>query len=236
MKNTSSIDFATLNIIYKKYKYHLIYISVIIVCFIVLIFFTLPEFSQISQMGKERKIEEEKLKVLKNNLGILQGTDNTLLESQLQAVTTALPESKDYEGILNAISLASSKSGASLNDYEFGVGSLSGDVTPAAGFPYINLELIISASQEQTVSFLKSLSETVPLSQITSIKQTPGRTSIDMIFYYKSSIPGSVSEGTALSNLNSEDKELVSKISLWNTSLSGSPVEDQAGTPSASPF
>ena len=100
MKNTSSIDFATLNIIYKKYKYHLIYISVIIVCFIVLIFFTLPEFSQISQMGKERKIEEEKLKVLKNNLGILQGTDNTLLESQLQAVTTALPESKDYEGMI----------------------------------------------------------------------------------------------------------------------------------------
>ena len=238
-----SIDIATLNIIYKKYREHIIYLGIIMVCFLVFVFLTIPKISQIGVVRQERKTAEEKLKVLKNNMSILQNTDDNLLELQLQAVSEALPESKDFEGILNAISLASSKSGASLNDYKFGVGALSDSTTPAAGYPYVQLTLDIRANQAQSIAFLKSISETIPLSQITNVTETSGSTSVDMLFYYKSSIPEDLSKSAALTSISQKDKDLISIISTWNTSLinvvSENPPDNSATSSpsfSSSPF
>lgn len=233
MKN--SIDIATLNIIYKKYKEHIIYLGIITVCFLIFIFITIPNVSRIEVVKQERKAEEEKLKVLSNNMIILQNTDNNLLESQLQTVSGALPESKDFEGILNAISLASGKSGASVNDYSFGVGALSDQTTTATGYPYIQLALSIRASQTQAIAFLKNISETVPLSQITSVTETSGNASIDMLFYYKSSPSEDLSRMSALNRLSQKNIDLISTISTWNTSLINTAPEDSTSNNSTTP-
>ncbi|MEK7559182.1 MAG: hypothetical protein AAB521_02645 [Patescibacteria group bacterium] len=238
MKNNSSIDIATLNILYKKYKEHIIYLGIIAVCLLIFVFFTIPKISEVSVIGQERKAEEEKLKVLKNNSNILQNTDDSVLDEDLGVVSNALPEGKDFEGILNAISLASSKSGASLKDYDFGVGALSDSETSEAGYPNIKLTLEVDASQAQVVSLLKYLSETVPLSQITGIKKSSGSTSIDMVFYYKSSIPpNNNSENIALTALNQIDNDLISTLSTWRTSFISVVIDPSASiSSSTSPF
>lgn len=219
MKDKYNIDITTLKIIYKKYKEHIIYLGIIMVCLLVFVYFTIPKISQIGEVGKERKAEEEKLKVLKNNMSILQNADDNILESQFQTVLEVLPESKDFEGIFNAISLASGKSGASISDYELGVGELSDSTTPVAGYPYLQLALDIRANQAQTIAFLKNISETVPLSQIISISETSGNTSVDIVFYYKPTAPEDIIKSSALKSLSQSDLDLISTLSMWNTSF-----------------
>lgn len=237
MKNKNNIDIATLNIIYKKYKEHIIYMGIIIVCLLVFVFLTIPKISQIGMIGQERKAEENKLKILKDNVAIIQNTDDSLLESQLQTVTDALPESKDFEGILNAISLASSKSGASLNDYNLGIGELLDSKSPTTGYPFIKLSLDIQANQVQTIAFLKNILETVPLSQITSVSETLGHASVDVTFYYKPSLPEDLSKNATLVDINQSDKDLISTISTWNTSLVNVVLDNSASSSStSSPF
>lgn len=237
MKDKYNIDIATLSVLYKKYKEHITYLGIILVCFLVFIFFTIPKISQIGAVRQERKAEEEKLKVLKKNISILQNTDNNLLESQLKAVLDALPESKDFEGILNAISLASSKSGASLSDYNFGVGDLLDLTTPTANYPYIKLTLNINANQAQTISFLKNMSETVPLSRVESVTETTGSTKVDMLFYYKASVLEGLSKSAVLIDISQSDKDLISAISTWNTSLINVVFDNSASSSSiSSPF
>lgn len=235
MKNKNSIDIATLSIIYKKYKEHIIYLAIIVVCILIFVFLTIPKISQIGIISQERKAEEEKLKILKNNVSILQNTDDSLLESQVQAVSSALPENKDFEGILNAISLASSKSGASLSDYDFGVGELSDQTTPTVGYPYIKLTLNIKANQAQTISFLKNISETVPLSQVSSITEILGSTSVEMFFYYKASIPDDLSKSVALNNMSESDRDLISTLSMWGNYTPGIISDNSASSSSSAP-
>lgn len=237
MKDKYNIDISTLKIIYKKYKEHIIYIGIILVCILAFVYFTIPKISQIKEVGEERKAEEEKLKVLKNNLSILQNTNDILLESQLQTVLSVLPESKDFEGIFNAISIASGKTGASLSDYELGVGDLSDSATPEKGYPYLQLKLSIRANLAQTISFLKTILETAPLSQVLSISETSGNTSVDMVFYYKPTVPEDIVKSPTLTNLSQSDLELISTISKWNNSImSEDPSEDSSGSnPSDAP-
>lgn len=237
MKNSSSVDIATLTILYKKYKEHIIYLAVIAVCFLVLVFLTLPKLSEISTSGQERKEEEKKLEILKTNSRILQETSESDLDERLKIASSALPESKDFEGILNALSVASSKSGASLKDYEFGVGSLSETESTTQSYPSIGLSLDVSASQAQLTALLKNLSETLPLSEVTGIKGTSSNTSIDMVFYFKASASSdSFTETTPLSDLSDEDKKLMSTLDSWQTFFANVPEFTSSSSASTTPF
>ena len=54
-------------------------------------------------------------------------------------VSSALPEDKDFEGIINAISIAAGKSGASLDDYDFAVEVLRMLLLSVGGYPFLTL-------------------------------------------------------------------------------------------------
>ncbi len=235
MKEKINIGVETLRIIYSRYKKYMIYWGVILVCFFVFVFFVVARIIEIPKLSKERSVELGKFKILNNNLTLLRAISESDLDSKFEVASKALPSNKDFQGIINAISLASSKSGASLNDYSFYVGDLSKGSDVKSGFPFVKLTLTLKGTPRQTVSFLKNLSETFPLSEVESITQKGGTVSITTFFYYKSAVPSNYSGSRRLAGISTDHAMLIEKISSWDTSFA-SFLAQPSGTSSASPF
>lgn len=214
-----NIDIETIKLIYKNYKVHIRYGAIILICFLVFAIISVPKMFQISGLLDARKNEEKKLEVLNKNYRLLTSIEEGILDFQLQTAVSALPEGKDFVGIINAISLASGKSGVSLDDYNFQVGSVIDKTFSVEGFPFMKLSLVVRASPQQLDNFLQSLSNTSPLSEVTSIKQTSGTTNLEAVFYFKPSVPSNMSDVDELNDLSSKEKDLLNTISSWNNFL-----------------
>lgn len=230
----TNIDIETLRIIYGKYRRNIIYIGVIIVCILVFALYTIPSLLSISGLSEQRRIEEEKLATMNKNLSFLRNTNEKTLENQLITVSKALPSSKDYEGILNAISFASNKSGVSLNDYEFQVGDVTADLGAASGFPSIELSISIRATRIQLINFLKAISETTPLSEVISVEQQLETANITTVFYYKAVAKDKISNEKELVSLSSKNIALIDTLLSW--SVPSIQILQESSSQSASSF
>ena len=236
MKENTSIDINTLRILYKKYKEHLIYLLVIFVIAILFLFSVLPRIEDLGKLNNSRKIEANKLSILKNNLNLLSSLDDPSLSSQLLVVSSAMPSEKDFEGVLNAISSSTAKSGVSLADYEFQVGDLSNSSVEATGFPLLTLTVSIRGTLSQVAKFVGYLSKSIPLSQTTSIIQNSSSATVAINFYYKASTPAQFNDSKTIAPISEKGKQIIETLSSWGTSnLSGSETPIP-GTSSANPF
>jgi len=189
---------------------------VIFVTIVLFLFAILPRITDLFRLNNDRKIELNKLSILKNNLNLLSSLDDASLNSQLLLVSSVLPSGKDFEGILDAISLSTAKSGASLGDYEFQVGDLSERLSvKTTGFPSLTLVVSIRGTPSQVVTFVGNLSKTAPISEVTSIKQGANNSSVNIVFYYKSLPPIQFNDSQSVSPMSEKGKEIVSVLSSW---------------------
>ena len=237
MKENTNIDINTIKLLYKKYKEHLVYILVIFTTFLLLLFTVLPRIKDLAKLNNERKIELNKISVLKNNLYLLSNLDDSLLNFQLSAASSALPSEKDFEGVLNAVSLASAKSGVSLNDYEFQVGNLSQGLSDqTTGFPSLILAISIRGTPSQVVRFVGSLSRSMPLSEIVSISQNANNAAISIVFYYKTQPPILLNDSEKIAPLSEKGRGIINTLSSWRAGGLSQPEASASSTFSASPF
>ncbi len=235
MKNKINIDVETVRLIYTKYRKHITYGGIIAVSLIVFVFFVLPKILSLSSISEARKLEIQKLQRLKKNLKTINSQDGSLLDSQLQIVSSALPQDKDFEGIINAISIAAGKSGASLDDYDFAVGSIKDAALSVGGYPFLTLVLSIRTNPTQLVEFLDSLAATTPLSEVINIKQSSAVATVTIIFYYKPYVPSNATDDAELPNLSVKEKALLDDMSKWSRTYS-EPSFNEAPTGSSSAF
>lgn len=237
MKENTNIDINTIKILYKKYKEHLVYILVISITTVLFLFAVLPRIVDLTKLNNERKIELNKISILKNNLDLLSNLDNSSLDSQLLIASSALPSGKDFEGVLNAVSLASGRSGVSLDDYGFQVGDLSQRSSiNTTGFPFLTLVLNVRGTTSQIAKFVGSLFKSTPISEVTSIVQNTNSAKISVVFYYKA-LPGvQLSDSEKLTPLSQKGKEIINIISSWGVGSLSQPQVPVSSTSSASPF
>lgn len=214
--NKISIDRMTLSLIYNRNKDYLVPLFTILVAFILLIQITIPSLSTLSTKNQEVKFEKEKLTTLKNNLNILTTLNTQTLDLQLSNATDALPSSKNFAGVLNAVSISANLSGVALGDFEFQVGDISNSVTPSKGFPNLQLSLNINGSVTNIAKFVNELYKTMPVSEVSNIQVTGGRATLNTLFYYKPYLGKSIDETIPLNNLSKSNLDLLTEISSWN--------------------
>ena len=237
MKENTNIDINTIKILYRKYKEHLVYILVIFITVVLFLFTVLPRIKDLARLNNEKKIELNKVSILKNNLNLLSNLDDSELDSQLLIVSSALPSEKDFEGVLNALSLASGRSGASLGDYEFQVGDLSQrSSVKTTGFPFLTLVVNIKGTTSQIVNFVGSLFKSTPISEVTSIMQNANSATISIVFYYKTLLPIPLNDSTQIIPLSEKGKEIINTLSSWGVGSLSQPEVPISSTSSASPF
>ena len=236
MKENTNIDINTIKILYRKYKEHLTYILVIFIAVVLFLFTVLPRLKDLAKLNNDRKIELNKFSILKNNLDLLSNIDDSLLSSQLLLVSSALPSEKDFEGVLNSISLATAKSGASLSDYEFQVGGLSQSSIETTGFPFLTLTVTIRGTPLQVAKFIGYLSKSAPLSQVTSIMQNSSSATVAINFYYKALAPSQFNDSQAITPISEKGKQIIKTLSSWGINNLPGPETPILSKSSANPF
>lgn len=220
--NKVNININALKFLYEKHKEFIIPVVVIIVCFILLIKFVIPQFQRLFTLSNEAKKDSTRILVLKNNLNVLSTLTDSVLDSQLQIVNFALPTNKDFIGIINAISYASSFAGVSVGEFQLQIGDLSTPPTDTEKFSSISLNLSVEGSIDDVKKFIEVLSTTLPLSEVTSINIGNASSSVAINFYYKPFPPVAYSDSAPINPIPEAKLKLINELSNFNYSLSSS--------------
>lgn len=236
MNNKVNIDADTLKFLYQKYKEFLFPAIVMVVSIILLIVFVIPQLLVfISNIDAIRE-ENSKLSVLKENLNAITIISDSTLDSQLKITSAALPLTKDYAGILNALATASRISGASLGTFEFQVGDISSTQPNQSGFPFLKMTLNVGGDIKTVNSFINSLAKTFPLSEIAGATISNGLSTLNLYFYYKPVPANVISNNVPINPVSKEGLNLISNLSLFSNSSVNLPLYNASPSGKTNPF
>ena len=230
--------------VYRHYKDNILPIAVILVCILIFFFVVIPAFKQFMHTQEQLKIEMQKLDILKNNYNFLLNLEDSQIESDYNLMSRALPSNKDFVRIMNAVSIASQKTGVAVGDFDFSLGNLD-KTTDQTLFPSIKININLGGNVQSITKFVTELYKTAPVSEVTTIKATGTFASLEIKFYYKPFPPLNVSSESPIVPYSEQSLSLMKEVSSWNNVnedllfpfipiASGSSEEVFPSTPSAS--
>lgn len=219
MDRKINADLKSLKFILDKNKPFITPAVIILICIILFMQFVIPQFGALIKANQEGKEARLRLETLKENLNILKNINEATLDSQVKVLSLALPLSKDFSGILNSIYYASQKTGASLGSFSFKIGDLSAS-SETSSMPAIKVSIPINADASTVNNFVKIISETVPLSEVSLIKIGNVSSNVDLDFYYKPLGASNYSQDARISPISQKALNLISELSNFgNTSF-----------------
>lgn len=239
MNEKVNIDLNTLKFVYERYKDFIIPFVVVVLSLIVFVALTMPQIKNLLKIREEVKIAKEELNRLKEKLNTLSSIDSAVLDSQLQVVNAALPVAKDFSGILGAISFASDATGVSVGDFVLQIGNL-GEGQGASGLPAVSLNLSVSGSTTQVSDFINKLSQTLPLSEVTSVSLGNTSSNVNVSFYYKQVQDTTINASSSVDPVSGDGASLINRLSTFvsnkaseNISIPEQPFPPSSPAPSS---
>jgi len=233
-KKKVSVDSALFKFLYKKYKDFIIPLIVITVSTVLLVVVLVPQFQNLLDLSRKAKESEKNLEVLKKNFNVLSSLNENILDSQMKIVSLALPGNKDFSGIINAITYASSVSGVGVEDFQLSVGELSRNEASISESSPTSVSLTVSGEIEEVNRFISSLATTLPISEVTSVNAGDFSSTVTVNFHHKS-FPSTKSQGISpIVALSSDDLTLINQLVSFNY-ISSQELEAvlEIGTPSS---
>lgn len=234
-----NVNLSTALIIYRQYKNYFLPFGIIVASLVLFFIILIPQVQGVFSAKEQEAKETQKLETLKQSYSNLSAMNEAALGQNVTSLERALPSTKDFAGIINSISYNSVKAGVSVGNFEFSLGDLN-SVQEGVAFPTIQITLNVSGSPKSSVEFIKSLYESVPIVEITSMKLSGESTSLKLQFYYKANPQISLQNNTPITQFSENEKALLSKVQKWSDAvLTGSlPIGiglegEQEATPSA---
>jgi len=216
MKKKINIDSTTFWLLYRKYKEYFLPVGMILVSILLFLLVIIPQFQNFLDTQQQVKVESKKLALLKNNLNLLTNIDESQMDSQLQVASVSLPPNKDFEGILNGVSVAANKAGVFLGDYDIQVGDITKPSLNIKSFPSLQLSLTINGGVNGATRFMTELYKTVPLSEITNVKVTNTTSEITALFYYRPFPPLGFNDSVPITPVSQAGSSIIVNLSSWN--------------------
>ena len=196
----------------------------IVVCLILIVQIIIPQLQTWFSIRDEVVATRERISVLRNNLAFMGSLDRTLLNTQLETATAALPPQKDFSAILNAIFESALQSGVSLGDFSFNVGNVS---AAAAGKPgdasqkdlsSIEVTLVLSSNLDGAKRFLTKIKEKLPLSEVVKLEGNLQSTTVTIRFFQKPFAKIVYQDTQPLPPVSSVNQQLLQQLSGWKVS------------------
>lgn len=235
-----------LRFLYYRYKdsnyYSLLILSAtIVVCMFLIFGFIIPQIQSYFSIREEVASLNSEIRTINENINFMNNLDKTLLNSQLQTATSALPSDKDFAGILNAIASAAIRSGVSVSDFSFRLDENSSSANGVkngspAGPLLINLSVDIKGSVSGWKKFLTEIYEKVPLVEITDIKGDSDSLTVGMRFYYKPLPKIAFKESEPITPVADSKQALIRKLSSWQSAPLNQEITVPVSSSSAVPL
>lgn len=185
MKIPQISDESQLKLVLLHYKKFYLSLLIIVICIVLMVTFIIPQLEQYSQQRGQIQEVNERIAILERNIGYINAVNQEEQDKTLALVLTALPDDKDYSGILFGVRSASAKAGVGIGDFTFQVGELSAKSIITKNLPVLSLNLTIVGSPQDVQKFLIELSHTLPLSNVTEISLGSQNSELLAEFYYK---------------------------------------------------
>lgn len=221
MNNKLSLQDLSYKMFYYRYKQYIIPLGTIFVCFFLLLYFIWPRVTEAFSIPKQIEAQREKNDQLRQNIQTLAAQQEGQLEQDFTLTAAALPGEKDFASILYAIASAANNANVTLADFDFLVGDLS---TQSAALssnnnPSLNLKLTVSGGVRGGERFIKSLYESLPMSEVTTVNSSTNTTSLEVLFYYKIFAPLSYKEGMRINGFTTAEQNALQIIQQWRTQV-----------------
>lgn len=235
MNGKMQVDINVLRILYYRYREFILPIIVTFVCWVIFFQFGFPQIQTFLTEKDQISTSEQTLAVMSQNYNTVASFPDMSLQSLLDTANQALPSTKDFVGILTAISNAAGIAGVTVNDYSFNVGDLSSAAPVVAGpGQTITIGLSINGNLDKTKQFIQALSNQLPLSEVTSLTvEANSLTSINARFYYQPIPPLALNAMVPIQMLSATQKQLLGKLS--KNTIGVSPVGSQSAIVLPSP-
>jgi len=233
------IDINTLRLLYTRYKGFIVPFLAIVVVVILFVKITIPSIQDLFKGYEEQKVAIQTLENLRGKLNFVKNLDNSNIASQFNLVNKALPITKDFDSVLNAISDSSNKSGVAIGGFKFLVGSLSKE-EDGNEYPTLNVSLSAIGGVEAVDKFIGSLTKALPLSEITKVSAQKDTSIVAIDFYYKPLKKSKYDDSLPINQISNDGLKLIEELSTFN--IPQSPISDSVSgndsvsTPSANPF
>ncbi len=210
-------------LLFSQYKAYFVPILLLVGSFLIIIFAIVPQIQNYFSEKDEIAVLRRKISILKQNYETLSRVNDADQDVNLQLALSALPTNKDFIGVLNAVTLASSHANVTIGDYAFQVGDLSGKSDVKGGLP-INLAINVNGGLSETKRFVDELLKTLPLSGVNNIQIQNTTTTVLIAFYYRPLPPQKFSVETPLPILSPEKKSVLDKLATFQSQPNQSPT------------
>lgn len=229
-------------LLYYRYRgtaYYTVGISgiVMFVSFLLVIFVIIPQINHVLSVQREIESAEKNISVMEENQRYIASVGRSQEEEQTEVVLSALPLNRDYAGVYNAIVKASQESGVGLSDFQYQVGASegAGEGNSVSG---MRVGLSLTGGPQSVQSFMKSLQDTLPLSEVRLVSGDDSLANVEVYFFHGGEQIIQIDPKSPLSPLSSEKSQLLKELSAIRPvqGESSQPVTSSASAFSQSPF
>lgn len=222
-----------LKLVLLHYKKFYISLGIIVLCVILFFTFIIPQIQQYSEARVQIQEVQDRILILEKNISFLSNVNEQEQNAQTATVLAALPEDKDYAGILFAVKSASSKAGVGIGDFTFQVGELSAKSVITKNLPTISMQVNVVGDPVAIEKFLLAIAETLPLSNITEVTMGSRSTEVVLEFYYKPIATLRMNYAQPFVQMSPQNKNLLDQLTKWQTAqpilyFDSSPLESSS--------
>lgn len=213
MSGKINADFKSFKFIISRNKPYLFSIFTILLCIILLFQFVIPQFRALLSARKEANKLSQQLETLNKNFNVLANINENSLDSQLKILNSALPINKDFVGIINSINYASQKTGVDLGTFSIQIGDIS-ESQESDKLLSINISVPVNADITAIDSFVETISNSVPLVDVSFIKIANKTSSMNLSYYYKP-LGSFNNEDISISPLSQQGLSLINQLATF---------------------
>lgn len=207
------------NFRYSQYYRLILPVIVILIGLVMLTVYIFPQVNNWFSVRSEVEATQARINIMRQNARVLENINKEVVESEFLIASQALPPNKDFSGILDAINDAAIKSGITLDDYEFSLGSIfadkSGNETPSDSASIL-LNLSVEGDANAVSSFLSEIESEIPIAKLQSINFSDNKGQIQLSFLIKPFADINIRYDTPLTLLNNNQRNLMQMLNQWS--------------------
>lgn len=219
MKNTQ-LNKESIKALYVENKEYLLPVMAIMISIFLFLFVLLPQVASFPAKKTQVDNEEKKLNTFVEARRFAGSLNSKVLGDELVLATKALPIDKNYTEMVNALSSAASSSNVVIENYNFiltGKNQIPSQ-NSATSIPSVSLQANLKGESAQIFEFLKTIYQTVPISEIVSINYASGLAQVNIKFYYKPLPSADINNSDLIRKKSPEEQEMFDNISSWQDS------------------